>query len=253
MTKRRARGWARVLWVLAAVYMLACLRVLVLAYGCESGSPGFAATGDRVEDLGNGRLSLRGDVERGLEDVVSRALARYEPAALSEITLDSRGGHVLTAGAVRALLQPYDHTKMTVPTGSECHSSCVAVLLATRSHQVADDARVGIHISGFYGASGPVCDAVRKTWVATLPLLHWITRLMIWLRITDVAGDEYYIPTLFAQKHPEVARFTESCDHDPLWTQEGIVLTGADLKAIKAGSLGKTCDELMTEPGRRLR
>ena len=184
-------------------------------------------TSTRLDAANNsGTIRITGGLDQSMVHMVTRAIAEsHTPIHL--VLLNSFGGQTEAMQDINQLLRPL-HPEIMVPAGATCQSACIGVLAdasngfsisATATlmfHSAAD--RVGFTSTGLCGClnrvSAYVTTLVRKRSGRTPDMLPWAQAL------------SNRLPVLFA-----------ACPVNPLYTMQGLTLTGAEFNNLRAGAL----------------
>ena len=184
--------------------------------------------------VNDGTLRIVGGIDQQLASLVRDTLSQAQHP-VTHVTLNSYGGQTNAMQEIAAMLRTTG-ALVEVPAGATCQSACVGLLAnAPGPIVVAPTATLMFHAERlrFGLASQGPCGwmNVSAVWISrALAELGALFAMLQGQKVTPIMQS-------WAQRlSPELPRLFALCPTDPLETDRGMFLTGADLDALRKGN-----------------
>lgn len=195
------------------------------AYLCQG--QGAAANSPRIGVSRHGTLYFSAQID---DQTAGRfvVLARNPPIPIARIRINSGGGDVAAAQRMTDAIKPLAGIPMEVPSIGTCQSACVELLAhAPGPLQIAPEATVMFHAQA------------SRIGLATCGPCGLNNRIMVWLSMHVPVWNRNRRRMLpwansLSEKLPVLFSL---CRTNPLDTQHGMTLTGAELNGLRDGSI----------------
>ena len=182
----------------------------------------------------DGTLRIVGGIDQQLAGLVRDTLAQAQHP-VTRVTLNSYGGQTRAMQEIAAMLGTTG-ALVEVPAGATCQSACVGLLAnAPGPVMVAPTATLMFHAERlrFGLASQGPCGWMNVTAVWISKALAKVGALFAMLQGQKVTP---VMQPWAQQLSPGLPKLFALCPTDPLETDRGIVLTGADLDGLRKGN-----------------
>ena len=208
--------WEKILLIVAIPFLTLCVVVSIGGLVCGT-SASAAPTTAHVE--GDGTLTIKGGIDDKLVVAVRKALGEGTQP-IQRISIDSFGGVERSMDELARILFPL-HVETEIPEGAICESACIGLLTKASGPVVVKPTAILMFHSAawrFGLAEHGFCGSLNRVLVATSrpsrDMLPWARQL----------SDK--LPVVFAL-----------CGRNPLDTDKGMMLTGAEFNGLQQGTV----------------